>query len=215
MKARWTRRLGRLLGLVTLALTTGAALLWYSQFRWIYEDPQTAPEAPVAIVFGAGLDRWGRPSPVLADRVATAVDLYRLGKVRYLLLSGDNRFPWHNEPGAMAAYARQLGVPAEVIQPDYAGRRTYDTCYRARAIFGVRKALLVTQRYHLPRAVFTCRALGIEAYGVVADRRTYPLGAYTVWQLREAAAWVRALLDVWVLRPTPVLGPPIRLGQPR
>ena len=215
MNVRWIRRVVLLTGLTVLVLAAGAGLLWYRQFRWIYDSPRSAPEAPVAIVFGAGLNRQGGPSPVLADRVVTAVELYRLGKVRHLLLSGDNRFLWYNEPGAMATYARQLGVPAEAIQPDYAGRRTYDTCYRARAIFGVRKALLVTQRYHLPRAVFTCRALGIEAYGVVADRRTYPPGPYTVWQLREVAAWVRALLDVWVLRPTPVLGPPIALEDTR
>lgn len=211
MARRWARRLIVLLASGVMALALGSAGLWYAQFRWIYDRPEAAPEAGVAIVFGAGLNARGGPSAVLADRVATAVALYRLGKVRFLLLSGDNRFVYYNEPAAMAAYARELGVPDNAIQPDYAGRRTYDTCYRARAIFGVRRALLVSQRFHLPRAVFTCRALGIEAYGVVADRRRYPVGPYTWWRVREVAAWLRALLDVWVLKPTPVLGPPLPL----
>ena len=92
------------------------------------------------------------------------------GKVEKLLLSGDNRTLDYNEPGAMRAYAISLGVPAEDIVLDYAGRRTYDTCFRAKAIFGVDQVLLVTQMFHLPRALYTCRALGIEAEGIPADQ---------------------------------------------
>ncbi len=193
------------------ALGVGMGALWLRQMAYIYASPEAAPPAPVAIVFGAAVYPGGRPSPVLADRVMTAVDLYRQGKVRHLLLSGDNRFVYYDEPGAMMRLARDLGVPERALQPDYAGRRTYDTCYRARHIFGVRRAILVTQRFHLPRAVFTCRALGIKAVGVVADRRAYPPATRAWWTLREAAAWVRAVLDVYLLRPTPVLGPPIPL----
>jgi SanA protein len=90
--------------------------------------------APVAIVFGAGLTRSGEPTPVLRDRVQTAADLYFAGKVEKLLMSGDNRTLDYNEPGAMRDYAIGLGVPEEDIILDYAGRRTYDTCYRARHI---------------------------------------------------------------------------------
>lgn len=204
---RWL--LWTLLPLATLSASLG--VMWQLQHAYIYSDPEAAPEAPVAIVFGAAVYPGNRLSPVLADRVRTAVQLYRLGKVRHLLLSGDNRFITYNEPAAMVQFARSLGVPDAALQPDYAGRRTYDTCYRARAIFGVRRALLVTQRFHLPRAIYTCRALGIEAYGVVADMRSYPLNARLWWNVREVAAWVRALLDIWLLRPTPVLGPPIPL----
>jgi len=112
---------------------------------------ESVPADRVAIVFGAGLQRDGTPSAVLRDRVATAASLYFEGKVQKLLMSGDNRFLDYNEPGSMKAYAISLGVPGEDIVLDYAGRRTYDTCYRAREIFGLDEAILVTQTYHLPR----------------------------------------------------------------
>ena len=169
----------------------------------------TAKDAParrVAIVFGAGLWRDGSPTPVLQDRVRTAADLYFSGKAQKLLLSGDNRFLNYNEPEAMRQYALSLGVPDEALVLDYAGRRTYDTCYRARTIFGVRSALVVTQKFHLPRAVYTCRAVGVDAVGVVADRRSYRTLPYIYWNLRELLATARALLDVHITHPLPVLG---------
>jgi SanA protein len=166
--------------------------------------PANAPKRRVAIVFGAGLRRDGTPTPVLEDRVATAADLYFSGKVEKLLMSGDNRFVNYNEPGAMLDFALKLGVPRQDIVLDYAGRRTYDTCYRARTIFGVTDAVLVTQSFHLVRAVFTCNALGLPAEGVIADRRPYIGPA----DLREYPAILVALWDVWVAHPLPVLGTP-------
>ncbi len=175
----------------------------------LYASPRIFPaaQAPtrrVAIVFGAGLQWDGTPSPVLRDRVATAADLYFSGKVKKILMSGDNRFLDYNEPGAMLNYALDLGVPREDIVLDYAGRRTYDTCYRAKAIFGLTDAVLVTQAFHLPRAVFTCNSLGLPAEGVIADRRKYVTGA----NMREIPAGVVALWDVWIAHPLPVLGDP-------
>jgi SanA protein len=160
----------------------------------------------VAVVFGAGLQRDGTPSPVLRDRVATAVDLYFAGKVEKILMSGDNRFIYYNEPGSMQAYAISLGVPEKDIVLDYAGRRTYDTCYRAMAIFGVKEAILVTQSFHMPRSLFTCEQLGIKAYGVTSDRREYLTSSLLSWELREIPATLTALWDVWVAHPEPVLG---------
>ena len=168
----------------------------------------SAGVAPVAIVFGAGLWRDGTPTPVLQDRVATAADLYFSGKVKKLLMSGDNRFIYYNEPGAMQAYAIKLGVPEEDIVLDYAGRRTYDTCYRARAIFGVRQAIVVTQRYHLTRALLLCNGMGIEAQGVAADRRIYTRGSYLYWNLREVPGILASFWELWVTHPLPVLGDP-------
>lgn len=168
-----------------------------------------AAEAPVqraAIVFGAGLWRDGTPSTVLRDRIATAADLYFAGKVEKLLMSGDNRFEYYNEPGAMRDYAMRLGIPEEDIVLDYAGRRTYDTCYRAREIFGLQQAILVTQRFHLPRAIYTCNALGVDAWGVPADRRDYHRFALTFWHIRELGATMTALWDVHIAKPLPVLG---------
>lgn len=174
----------------------------------IYRHVADVPPHTIAIVFGAGV-RNGQPTAMLYDRVASAVALYEAGAVRRLLMSGDNRFEDYNEPAVMRRVARQLGVPEEAIVLDFAGRSTYDTCYRARAIFGVRLAVLVTQDFHLDRAIMTCNALGIEVVGYVADRRRYR----RVWwnELRELPATTKALLDVFILRPRPVLGEPIPL----
>ena len=166
------------------------------------------PSRRAAIVFGAGLWWDGSPTPILRDRVATAAELYFSGKVEKLLLSGDNRFLNYNEPGAMREYALQLGVPDEAIVLDYAGRRTYDTCYRAKAIFGLSEAILVTQRFHLPRTLYTCNALGLDAVGVAADRQIYRRISMLYWNLRELLANAAALWDVHIKHPLPVLGEP-------
>ena len=136
----------------------------------------------MAIVFGAGITADGRPMPALADRVWTAVELYNAGKVEKLLMTGDNRFVDYNEPQAMKEYALARGVSDEDIVLDYAGRRTYDSCYRARHIFGVREAVLITQHFHLDRALYICDKLGIDAVGVAADRRPYAAIRYWWWR---------------------------------
>ena len=166
------------------------------------------PAARVAIVLGAGLQRDGTPSPVLRDRVAAAAELYFAGKVEKLLLSGDNRFLNYNEPGAMRGYALSLGVSDDALVLDYAGRRTYDTCYRARAIFGVDKAIIVTQGFHLPRALFLCNALGVKATGFSADRRDYSRASNLYWNMRELPATLVAILEAKFTHPLPVLGDP-------
>jgi SanA protein len=114
----------------------------------------------------------------------------------------------YNEPESMRQYALSLGVPDDVIVLDYAGRRTYDTCYRAKAIFGVENTLLVTQKFHLPRALFLCNALGLKAVGVEAKNRQYWGGSLLIWNIREQLATVGAFLDVYVNNPLPVLGDP-------
>ncbi len=169
---------------------------------------QTVAPAPVAIVFGAGLWRDGTPTTVLRDRIATAAELYFSGKVQKILMSGDNSYIYYNEPGAMHDYALRLGVPDEDIVLDYAGRRTYDTCYRAQAIFGIHTAILVTQSFHLPRALYTCRALGMEVVGVTSDRQGYRLSSQVWWNLRELPATLTALLQVHITHPVPILGNP-------
>ncbi len=167
----------------------------------------TVPAQKVAIVFGAGLMLNGEASPVLKDRVTTAAQLYFAQKVQKLLMSGDNRFINYNEPAAMRQYALELGVPDADIVLDYAGRRTYDTCYRARAIFGVKQAILVTQSFHLPRAVFLCNMLGVDGTGVAADNFAYRKRSLLYWNLRELPATSTAFIDV-ITRPLPVLGQP-------
>ena len=198
-----------LIALFLIALVTpGFLKVWIGRQvqAYIYTSPQQVPPAGVALVLGAGLWRNGTPTPVLYDRVATAVDLYKAGKVKKLLMSGDNRIVTHNEPAAMQQLALDLGVPAEDIVLDYAGRRTYDSCYRAREIFEVEQVIVVTQRFHLDRAIYLCQSLGLEAKGVTADRRAYRPIQQRWWNIRETAALVNAWLDIHVLQPVPVLG---------
>ena len=177
----------------------------YAADRIFQEDE--SPTGRVAIIFGAGLRRDGTPTAMLRDRVLTGADLYFDGKVEKLLMSGDNRFADYNEPEAMRQFAISAGVPAEAIVLDYAGRRTYDTCYRAKAIFGVESALLITQGFHLPRALFLCNMLGLETTGVEAIH-CYWNGSPLVWNIREQFATVAAFLDLYVNAPTVVLGDP-------
>lgn len=195
-----------ILGIVALLVFAGSRLVTQIYASSRTYSVETAPSAPVAIVFGAGLHWDGTPTAVLRDRIQTATELYFSGRVQVLLMSGDNRFVDYNEPGAMRAYAISLGVPEEAIVLDYAGRRTYDTCFRASQIFGVSQAILVTQDYHLPRALFTCNMLGLQAVGVPADQRIY--SAHIMWQIRELPATVVALWEVLVTKPEPVLGNP-------
>jgi vancomycin permeability regulator SanA len=185
----------------------------------LYSYPRTyqakdAPEVPVAIIFGAGLRRDGSPTPILRDRVNKGVELYQSGKVSKLLMSGDNRSFNYDEPGAMRTYALSLGVPEQDIVIDYAGLRTYDTCYRAKQIFGIQQAILVTQNFHLPRAVYTCNALGIQATGVATEGYTYRRFSLAFWNLRESLATLQAFVDVHITRPVPVLGTPQPIFPP-
>lgn len=191
--------------LVALTILARVVTGLYAQPR-TYTESDT-PARRVAIVFGAGLLRDGSPTAVLRDRVQQAANLYFARKVEKLLMSGDNSFVNYNEPEAMHQYALQLGVPDTAIVLDYAGRRTYDTCYRAKAIFGVTQAILVTQQFHLPRAIFLCNMLGVDGVGVDADLRSYGRGSQVWWNLRELPATLTAFLDV-ITRPQPVLGQP-------
>lgn len=161
-----------------------------------------APQAKVAIVFGAGLHARAQPSPVLAERLDMAIALYRAGKVQKLLLSGDNSDRSHDETRAMRRYVIDRGIPAADAVGDFAGLSTYDTCYRARSIFGVNQALLVTQRFHLPRALYIARGLSIEAWGVAADEAHPRLQTY-VW--REFFSRALAFVTV-AIKPQPRIG---------
>ncbi len=188
--------------------------------RWIlsthYADrihsPEEARTMPTAIVFGAGLRRDGQPTMVLADRVSTAVSLYEQGKVKTLLMSGSSKASGYDEAAAMLELAEQLGVPQEDILIDSEGDRTYLTCARAKNIYGVDRALLVTQRYHLPRALILCDALSIESEGIAADLRPY--SAQAIWSAREIGATFRALWEAGRLKTAQVWDQILKKGSP-
>lgn len=199
-KRRWLRLL---LAVVVVCLFTPLLVYLDVQLHGgpILSVEGSASDMPVAIVFGAGYNAHGL-SPILADRVKTGVDLYKAGKVRKLLMTGDNGQVTHNEPAVMCRAAMKLGVPRRDIVLDFAGFRTYDSLYRARAIFGIDRAILVTQAYHLPRALYTGRALGLKVVGVAADHQDY--GPITLrYQLREVLADENAWIEAHFSHPLP------------
>ncbi len=175
----------------------------------IYATLEDVQPTEVAIVFGAGVKDDGTPSDALKDRLIVAAELYNAGKIEKILVSGDNTSEDYNEPDAMSAYLIQLGVPAENISADYAGRRTYDTCMRAKNIWSINEALLITQDFHLPRALFTCNAVGIESFGISASLQPYVLEDY--YRFREWFATIEAILDVYLIKPDYVSGEPEKL----
>ncbi|MFB6806881.1 vancomycin high temperature exclusion protein [Streptomyces sp. NPDC056387] len=163
-----------------------------------------APPAEVAVVFGAGL--WnGRPTPYLARRLDAAAELYRMGKTKVVLVTGDNSRTEYDEPDAMRTYLTAHGVPADRIVSDYAGFDTWDSCVRAKEIFGVKRAVLISQGFHIRRAVALCGAAGVDAYGVGVDDEhdaTWYYGG-----TREVFAAGKAALDA-TFKPEPrFLGP--------
>ncbi|UIR17959.1 YdcF family protein [Streptomyces spinosirectus] len=162
------------------------------------------PRSDVAVVFGAGL--WdGEPSPYLAHRLDAAARLYRAGRVKVVLVTGDNSRKDYDEPDAMRTYLTRHGVPGEQIVSDYAGFDTWDSCVRAKKIFGVDRAVLISQGFHIRRAVALCQAAGVRSYGIgVQDKHdiTWYYGG-----TREVLAAGKAALDA-VFHPDPrFLGP--------
>lgn len=174
-------------------------------------DVSAVPETQVALVFGAGIYEDGRMSDMLKDRMDVAIALYEAGKVNKLLLSGDNSFETYDEPSAMMAYALEQGVPEADLQPDYGGRRTYDSCYRAKEIFQVDQAVLVTQNFHLPRAMFLCDQLGMETVGVSADLQPYIAARWMA--IREVGATLQSGADIVWQAPSPIMGEPIPITE--
>ncbi|WP_234434863.1 MULTISPECIES: SanA/YdcF family protein [Streptomyces] len=195
--------------LCSLALAP-SAWLWLSASDRV-GTVESAPSAPVAVVFGAGLDQ-GRPTPYLEHRLVAAVDLYREGKVQAILVTGDNGRVEYDEPDAMFTYLTEHGVPAGRVVRDYAGFDTWNSCTRAHRVFGVDRAVLVSQDFHVRRALALCEAAGIRSYAVGVPElhdETWLYGG-----LREVAGAGKAAVNVW-LRPDPVFLGPKEDGIPK
>jgi vancomycin permeability regulator SanA len=170
---------------------------------------QAIPFHKVTLVFGAGILSNRQPTPYLQHRIETAAKLYQAHRTDILLMSGDNSVVNHNEPLVMRDYAIKLGVPAKAIVVDDAGFNTYDSCYRAHALFGLHDATLVSQGYHLPRAMVTCRGLGIANTGVIA---VHPSRDYTVsYLLRELFSTDKMIFQLIFKPPPAILGKPLPL----
>ncbi|MGV9411690.1 SanA/YdcF family protein [Nocardia sp. NPDC003693] len=203
------RRIGKMFVAALLAglLVLLSSVLW---IRFTTRDFQysaaTAPAADVAIVFGAEMYSTRKPSPYLAARLDLGRQLLESGKVRALLLTGDNGHNSYNEPDNMRQYLLDRGVPANKIALDYAGFSTYDSCARAYRIFGVRSAIAVTQDFSVPRTIALCRSVGIDAVAVGDDTQIHN-GTYRKCWLRDQLAAVKAMYSIAVQPDPKLLGP--------
>jgi len=165
---------------------------------YIYDSVLEAPNVGVVLIPGAAVLKDGTLSPIFADRVNTAILLYESGKATKILVSGDNSTIYYNEVNPVRNYLLARGVLDTDIYLDHAGFDTYSSMYRARDIFGIESVLISTQSFHLPRAVFIARSLGIKAFGVNADEGNILFKNY----LREVLANVKAVMNI-VLRTKP------------
>jgi SanA protein len=163
-------------------------------------DTTDWPHPRVAVVFGASIYSNGDLSPILEDRVETAIELYRARKVDKILVSGDSRHPSYNEPKTMQEYltGKRNIAPGDVMV-DFAGRSTYETCLRAKQAFGLHRVVLVSQSYHLPRALYIANQLGLDAVGMAGDLRLKQ--KINPASVREWAAEVKAFFNLHILPP--------------
>ncbi|GIJ70125.1 SanA/YdcF family protein [Virgisporangium ochraceum] len=195
----WLLRAVRLsiAGALAAVALTGASVAWLRSGTDAYIFGEgDVPEAPVALVLGAQVYSTGVPSPFLEARLAIAQRLLETGKVKAILVSGDHRAWRYDEPGAMLRWLSDHGVPRTKIAMDHAGFDTYDSCVRAVKVFGVRKAIVVTQTYHLPRAVTLCRRVGVDTYGVGDESVKQFRRPWLISSNREHGACVKAVVDL-------------------
>lgn len=196
------------LGIIVLTAVIGGwffvlGTIAYVQLRYIDRiDHQQSP-VEYAIVLGASVKIDGTPSDALYDRVATAVELYNKDYVQKLLMTGDDGKFHTDEVAVMQRVATELGVPEEDILVDGHGYRTYESCKRAQEVFGIKEAVVVTQRFHLARAIFLCNHFGIESQGRVAARQSYQRIVF-FW-IRDLTSSFKAWWDVYIQTPRPVV----------
>lgn len=161
------------------------------------------------LVLGCQVKENGSPSHMLEDRLKRSVSLYKEYGIPKLLMSGDHGQAHYNEVGTMKQYAVDAGIPSSDVFMDHAGFSTYESLYRAKEVFGVDRVVIVTQKYHLYRALFIARALGIEAWGVASDYRSY--SGQSIREVREVLARVKDVgTSLLKLKPT-YLGEPISI----
>ena len=188
--------------LAGLVLGGSGWVVWQGRDHVLSEED--APGAPFdcILVLGCGVYADGTPTPMLDDRIHTGAALYARGWSGTVLMSGDNRAEDYNEVGTMRTVAEGLGVPAEAIVCDGAGLSTYDSLYRARDVYGAQRVVIVTQRYHLYRALYLARSLGLDAWGVPAADVRY--AGQLLRDVREIAALDKALICS-ILQPPPAV----------
>lgn len=168
--------------------------------RIVTPDEATSMDADCILVLGAGVRDNGRPSPMLVDRLLQGIELYNNGFSDRLLMSGDHGRKEYDEVNVMKQFAIDRGIASEHVFMDHAGFSTYESLYRARDIFETERIIIVTQKYHIYRALYIADKLGLEAYGVASDPRRY--AGQNIRDLREIAARVKDYFTV-IIKPTP------------
>lgn len=189
---------GLILGLSLVSIINYHVVKYANQYIVSVED---APETEAALVLGALVYNNGRVSDILADRLDIGIELYKNDKVAKLLLSGDHGQKNYDEVNAMKTYAASNKVIIEDIFMDHAGFNTYESMYRAKDVFGAKKIIIVTQKYHLSRAVYIARKLGLQAYGVSSDKHYYP--KMSQYKMRESLARCKDYVLVNFIKPKP------------
>lgn len=177
------------------------------RLQYEYSDEESAD---CVLILGAGLKADGTPNFMLSERLDKGIELYQSGAAEKLLVSGDHGKKYYDEVRAMRTYALERGVPAEDIFSDHAGFSTYESVYRAQAIFEVKDAIIVSQRYHLYRALYTAEQLGIRAYGAPADKVRYPGQNYR--EIREVLARSKDFVKTHLRMKPTFLGEKIPIG---
>lgn len=189
-------------GLLLIFILATNIVIYTETKAYIYAGATGTPRAEVALIPGAAIFSDGTLSPIFMDRADTAIKAYEAKKVSKILVSGDNSTVSHNEVNPVRNYLLKKGVPDEDIFLDHAGFDTYSSMYRARHVFGVSSLLIATQSFHLPRAIFIARRLGLKAYGLNAD-----IGHILFRNnIREVLADEKAVLDLLVKRKPKYLG---------
>jgi SanA protein len=203
----WRRaRKGALITLGTLVLLLLVANIWVvnSTSDKVYSNADAIPANDVAVVLGtANKLAGGKPNPFFEYRIKMAAELYQSGKVKYFIVSGDNRTKYYNEPNEMKKALVRSGVPDSVITLDYAGLRTLDTIVRCKEIFGQDTITIITQPFHCNRALFISNYYNMNAVAVMTDDPDYKLGAKARVYVREYFARAKAVLDLYVFKTSP------------
>lgn len=174
------------------------------------EKAKDLTDVDCVLVLGCQVKPDGVPSHMLEDRLRKSVELFHAGVAPKLLMSGDHGEKYYNEVGAMKQYAVNAGIKASDVFMDHAGFSTYESMYRAKEVFGAKKIIIVTQKYHLYRAIYIANSLGLEAYGVACDYRSYSGQFYR--DVREILARNKDFLTS-IFKPMPTyLGETIPVG---
>lgn len=212
----WLKRIGLgVLVLAVLGITAIFAIDAHVRFstapRIVSADEAASlGDVDCVLVLGCGVHPDGRPSDMLADRISQGVALYESGTSPKLLMSGDHGRADYDEVNAMRETAVQAGLPADDVFMDHAGFSTYESMYRARDVFGAKRIVIVSQEYHLYRALYVAKRLGLDAYGVSADLRPYV--GQEARELREVLARSKDFFTA-IVQPLPsFLGDPISLS---